>query len=77
MLARAVLRYWLAIFALAVLEGPGWLRRGEALTVYFGFVARIAPLWWVPDSGRLRLIAGPARRADPAMPPLTPAPPPS
>src|SRR5690606_26616035 len=44
-LARAVAVYAGLILALAVLEGEGWLDRGEFLTVYFGFVARIAPLW--------------------------------
>ena len=32
-----------SIFALAVLEGPAWLRQGEALTVFFRFLAKIAP----------------------------------
>lgn len=43
-LARAVLCYWTTIFVLAVLDGEAWLRRGEALTVFFGYVALVAPL---------------------------------
>ena len=52
-LARVVLLYWLLYLALATLEGPAWLARGEALTVYLGFVAKIAPLW--RERGRLML----------------------
>lgn len=58
-LATAVLAYWLAVFALAVLEGPGWLRRGEALTLFFHYVSKTAPLWWVPAARRVQLFAGP------------------
>jgi hypothetical protein len=71
-LARAVLFYWLAILALAALEGPAWLRQGEFLTVFFGLIARIAPLWWEPREGRLRLMAGPPGAQILAMPPLGP-----
>jgi hypothetical protein len=70
-LARAVSGYWLLVFALAVLEGPAWLRRGEAITVFFGFIARIAPLWWVPAARRLQLFAGPPGAQIVATAPLT------
>jgi hypothetical protein len=71
-LARAVLLYWLAILVLTVLEGPAWLRQGEFLTVFFGLIARIAPLWWEPREGRLRLMAGPPGAQILTMPPLGP-----
>jgi hypothetical protein len=67
-LARVVLLYWLLYLALATLEGPAWLARGEALTVWFGFVARIAPLW--RQDGRLTL--GPPGAQIVAMAGLTP-----
>ena len=71
-LARAVLTYWLLVFALAVLEGEDWLESGEALTVFFGFIARIAPLWIEPAGSRLRqMIALPGAQIL-IMPPLTP-----
>lgn len=58
-LATAVLAYWLAVFVLATLEGPGWLRRGEALTLFFHYVSKTAPLWWTPAARRVQLFAGP------------------
>ncbi|MFO1209816.1 MAG: hypothetical protein U1E40_11425 [Amaricoccus sp.] len=72
-LARAVLGYWLVVLVLAVLEGPGWLATGEAVTLLFGFVSRIAPLWWQADGRRLRLMAGLPGAQIAAMPPLTPS----
>lgn len=44
-LAQVVALYWMVYFCLAVAEGDDWLRRGEAFSVYFGLLARIAPLW--------------------------------
>lgn len=57
-LARAVLGYWLAILVLAVLEGEDWPDRGEALSLHFALIARIAPLWTEAESGRVRHFAG-------------------
>lgn len=57
-LAAVVLGYWGVILALAVAEGEDWLDRGEFLTVYFGFIAKIAPLWAERSDGRLRVMAG-------------------
>lgn len=57
-LAMVAGTYWLVIFALAVAEGDEWLDQGEFLTVYFGYLARIAPVWLVLDGGRARLMAG-------------------
>ncbi|HET9068624.1 MAG TPA: hypothetical protein VFN28_08255 [Amaricoccus sp.] len=72
-LARAVLLYWLLVFALATLEGPAWIRRGEALTLFFHTVSKIAPLWWVPAGRRLQLFAGPPGAQILASPPLSPS----
>lgn len=71
-LARVVLGYWLLHLALATLEGEDWLDRGEALTVYFAMVSRIAPLWRTREGGRVRAFAGPPGAQILAMPPLTP-----
>lgn len=58
-LARVVALYGLAILALAVAEGEDWLERGEAFSLYFSLVARIAPLWAEPlPGGRIRRMAG-------------------
>ncbi|SPH24511.1 hypothetical protein DEA8626_03563 [Defluviimonas aquaemixtae] len=57
-LARAVAAYYLLILALAVAEGEEWLARGEFLTVYFGFISRIAPFWAEHGNGRVRVMAG-------------------
>ena len=67
-LARAVALYWLLVFALAVLEGPAWLRQGEALTLFFRFVSKIAPLWWTPAAPP-RWSSTPARPAPRSSPP--------
>ena len=72
-LARAVALYWLVIFVLAVLEGPAWLRQGEALTLFFRFIAKIAPLWWTPAGRRLELHAGPPGAQILATAPLSPS----
>lgn len=57
-LAMVAGTYWAVIFALAVAEGEEWLDQGEFLTVYFGYLARIAPLWLQIEGGRARLMAG-------------------
>jgi hypothetical protein len=56
-LARAVLGYWCLVFVLGVLEGEDWLARGEALTVFYAMIAKIAPLWRERNGGT-RLMAG-------------------
>ena len=65
-LARAVLGYWSVVFLLAVLEGEDWLARGEAFTVFFALIARIAPFWAEPARRPPAGDGRPARRADPA-----------
>jgi len=57
-LATAVTLYFSGIFALAVYAGDAWLRRGEFLTVFFGFVARIAPVWPETVDGKPGLMLG-------------------
>ena len=57
-LAWVALSYYLVVLALAVAEGEDWLERGEFLTVFFGYVAKIAPLWLEPGPTRARLMGG-------------------
>ena len=57
-LAQAALGYWALIFVLAVLEGDNWLEQGEFLTVYLGFLARIAPFWLETGENRDRVMIG-------------------
>jgi hypothetical protein len=56
-LARVAAAYYVLILALAVLEGEDWLDRGEFLTVYFGFMARVAP-FWAEYGDRVRVMVG-------------------
>lgn len=69
-LARVVALYWLVIFVLAVAEGEDWLEMGEAFTVYFGFIARIAPFWREQDGSRSVFMAGPPGAQIMRMPPF-------
>lgn len=71
-LAGIIAAYWLVIFALAVAEGEDWLRQGEFLTVFFGFIARIAPFWASYSEGRVKVSAGWPGAQIPALPPLAP-----
>jgi hypothetical protein len=57
-LARLAAIYWLVIFTLAVAEGDEWLQKGEFLTVLFGYIAKISPLWLEISGTRARLKAG-------------------
>ena len=72
-LARAVLGYWLVILVLAVLEGEDWLATGEAFSVYFAMVGRIAPFWTEADGTRVRHFAGLPGTQILAMAPLAPS----
>jgi hypothetical protein len=72
-LAPIVGGYWLAIFTLAVLEGEDWLEQGEFLTVFFAFVARIAPLWARYGAGRVTVMAGPPGAQIARTAPLSPS----
>ena len=57
-LALAASAYWAVIFILAVAEGDDWLQQGEFLTVFFGYIAKIAPIWSNPSENRTQLFAG-------------------
>jgi hypothetical protein len=72
-LAHAVAGYWALVFALAVVEGEDWLERGEAFSVYFGLIGRIAPLWHETQGRRTRLMVGLPGTQVLALPPLTPS----
>ena len=67
-LARVVLAYWLVHFLIALLEGESWLRHGETFTVFFGLIARIAPLWTETDGDPRPAHGRPARRPSPGRP---------
>lgn len=72
-LARLALGYWIVIFVLAVAEGEDWLEQGEFLTVFFGYIAKIAPFWWDQDQDRTRIYAGVPGTQVLQMQPLTPS----
>ena len=72
-LARLALGYWMLIFALAVAEGEDWLEQGEFLTVFFGYIAKIAPFWLNQDQERTRLYAAVPGTQVLQMQPLTPS----
>lgn len=72
-LAQVALAYWVVIFAFAVLEGEDWLEQGEFLTVLFGFIAKVAPLWHEPAGRRTRLMRGWPGTQVLSMPPLSPS----
>ncbi|MBN8630602.1 MAG: hypothetical protein J0L76_07070 [Rhodobacterales bacterium] len=72
-LARAALGYWLVVFVLAVLEGEDWITKGEFLTVLFGLIAKVAPLWHEPLGDRTRLMRGWPGTQILTMPPLAPS----
>jgi hypothetical protein len=57
-LARAAAGYHLLILVIAVAEGEDWLPKGEFLTAYFAFIARIAPIWAEYENRRVRVMAG-------------------
>lgn len=57
-LARLALIYWLVIFTIAVAEGEDWLLKGEFLTVFFGYIAKIAPFWLELNGSRAQLFIG-------------------
>jgi hypothetical protein len=72
-LAQVALAYWGVIFTLAVLEGDDWLSQGEFLTVLFGLIAKVAPLWHEPRGARTRMMCGWPGTQVLAMPPLAPS----
>ena len=72
-LAVVVTVYGVTILLLGVMAGEGWLRQGEFLTVYFGYLARIAPFWLDITGNRARLRAGWPGTQVLDMAPLTPS----
>jgi hypothetical protein len=70
-LAQLALVYWAVIFFVAVAEGEEWLEQGEFLSVYFGFLSKVAPFWNEPETGR-RMRGWPGTQVL-AMPGLTPS----
>ena len=72
-LALTALAYWAVIFALAVLEGDDWLGQGEFLTVLFGMIAKVAPVWLRLDGNRAKLMAGWPGAQVLTLPPLAPS----
>lgn len=72
-LAQVIGAYWLVVFLLAVLEGEDWVQEGEFMTLYLGFLARIAPFWLEIDGRRARLYAGLPGTQILRLPPLTPS----
>ena len=63
--------YWLVIFSLAVAEGEDWLEQGEFLTVFMGYLAKVAPFWLELRGNRARLMRGWPGTQILAMPPLS------
>lgn len=70
-LAQVALAYWGVIFLLAVLEGESWLEQGEFLTVLFGMISRVAPVWGEASGRRLRILRGWPGTQVLALPPLS------
>lgn len=57
-LALLAFIYWAIIFILAVAESEDWLLQGEFLTVFFGYIAKIAPVWSNPSENRTQIFVG-------------------
>lgn len=72
-LAIATATYWTLIFALGVAEGDDWLEQGEFLTVYFGYLSKIAPFWQEVEGTRATLKMGWPGTQVLAMQPLPPS----
>jgi len=72
-LAIAAATYWTVVFALGVAEGEAWLEKGEFLTVYLGFLSKIAPFWLEIHGTSATLKLGWPGTQIVAMPPLTPS----
>jgi hypothetical protein len=54
------LSWWLGAYTIAAVAGGAlwgrrWLRAGEGFAALFGLLAHLAPLYWDPDTRRLRL----------------------
>ena len=70
-LALLAAAYWLLIFTLAVAEGEDWLEQGEFLTVFMGYLAKVAPFWLEIRGNRAHLMRGWPGTQILAMPPMS------
>ena len=70
-LALLAAAYWLLIFTLAVADGEDWLEHGEFLTVFMGYLAKVAPFWLEIRGNRAHLIRGWPGTQILAMPPMS------
>lgn len=70
-LALLAAAYWLVIFGLAVAEGEDWLEQGEFLTVFMGYLAKVAPFWLEIRGNRAHLMRGWPGTQILAMPPMS------
>lgn len=57
-LAVALSGYWTLVFILAVLDGEDFLDRGEFLTVFMTYLAKVSPIWLDIGGTRASLRAG-------------------
>lgn len=72
-LAAVAGAYWLVILALAVLEGEDWLQEGEFLTVFFAYVATIAPFRARYEGDMVRVMGGLPGAQVMSLPALSPS----
>ena len=70
-LALLAAAYWLLIFTFAVAEGEDWLEQGEFLTVFMGYLAKVAPFWLEIRGNRAHLMRGWPGTQILAMPPMS------
>ena len=63
--------YWILIFALAVLDGEEFLARGEFLTVFMTYLAKVSPLWLDISGQRASIRLGWPGTQVLSLPPLT------
>lgn len=70
-LALLAMAYWLLIFVLAVAGGEEWLEQGEFLTVFMGYLAKVAPFWLEIRANRAHLMRGWPGTQILAMPPMS------
>ena len=70
-LVQVMAVYYAIILTLGVLEGEDWLEQGEFLTVFMGYLAKVAPFWLEIRGNRARLMRGLPGTQILAMPPLS------
>jgi hypothetical protein len=73
-LAQAIIVYSIVTWTgMALFGEPAWLARGEAFSVFFGLIARVAPLRPEPTGSQHWLTLGLPGRALANLPPLPPS----